>query len=138
MFSNKRSLLAGLLASFAVFGAAACGDDDSGGPVDPGPTVGTLTVTLSTPNADDGAILLEVTGPDMTQVTTANPALYFRYSEAAGQLRAVFVGNIGDGALLSFRVPDVNAVASYIPTIVELADRDNQLRDSAGYQLTVD
>jgi hypothetical protein len=138
MFRTKRSLLVVMAASVMAFGSAACGDDDPAGPVDPVPTAGTLTVTLSTPNVDDGAILLVVTGPDMTQVTTANPALYFRYSEAAGQLRAVFVGNIGDGALLSFRVPDVDAVASYVPTIVELADRDNQLRDSAGYQLTVD
>ncbi len=138
MFSIKRSLRVVMAASLVAFGGAACGDDDPAGPVDPGPTAGTLTVTLSTPNADDGAILLVVTGPDMTQVATANPALYFRHSEAPGQLRAVFVGDIGDGDLLSFRVPDVDAVASYVPTIVELADRDNELRDSAGYQLTVD
>lgn len=139
MISFKRSFLVATAASFAISGAAGCGDDDSSGPIDPGPTAGTLTVTLTTPNADDGAILFEVTGPDMTQVTAADPSLYFRYSEADGAVTAVLVGDVTGRDVLSFRVPDVDAVGSYTASMVDVADRSNELRDSlAGYALTVD
>ncbi len=139
MTSFKRSFRVATSASLAIWSAAACGDDDSKGPIDPGPTAGTLTITLTTPNADDGAILFEVNGPDMTQVTASNPSLYFRYSQAVGRITAVLVGDVAAGDVLSFHVPDVDAFASYVPTVLDVAGRGNELRSSlAGYELTVD
>ena len=138
MLRIRQSLLVIVAASFASWSTAGCGDDDPSGPQDPGPTAGTLTLTLSTPNADDGAILLVVTGPDMTQVEPTDPSLYFQLAEVDGRITALFVGDVTGGDLLRFHVPDLDALASYIPTIVDLADRDNELRDSAGYELTLD
>jgi hypothetical protein len=140
MFSIKRSFLAIAVCGLMAWGAAACGSDDDDGPTGPtGPTAGTLTVTLDTPNADDGAILFGVTGPDMTQIAASDPALYFRYAQDGSEVTAVLVGDLADGALITFRVPDIDAAASYVATIDQVADQGNELRDPlAGYTLTVE
>jgi len=88
--------------------SVSCGDDDNGstGPADPVP--GTLTLTLGTPYGDDGAFLLRLEGPDMTQVGLAAPGLYLRLLEDQAGVTAVFVGDVTSGDLLTFHVPDVN------------------------------
>jgi hypothetical protein len=118
--------------------SVSCGDDDNGstGPADPVP--GTLTLTLGTPYGDDGAFLLRLEGPDMTQVGLAAPALYLRFLEDESSVTAVFVGDVSSGALLTFRAPDLSRVGSYSATVLEAADRANALRGSlAEYTLTV-
>ncbi len=118
--------------------SVSCGDDDNGstGPADPVP--GTLTLTLGTPYGDDGAFLLRLEGPDMTQVGLAAPGLYLRLLEDQAGVTAVFVGDVTSGDLLTFHVPDVNRISSYGATALEAADRVNELRGSlAEYTLTV-
>jgi hypothetical protein len=119
--------------------AASCGDGDEG---PTGPVGGTLTVTLTTPNADDGALLLRVDGPGMTEVTSAAPSLYSRFLETLqgddGEVTAVFVGDVSSGPLFTFRVADLAAAASYEATLLQVADRTNELRGSTeGYVLEV-
>jgi hypothetical protein len=127
-------LMAGVI---LALGLSACGGDDSSGPE--GPTPGFLTVALATPNADDGAILLTLGGPDMTQIAATDGSLYFRYAQGTGTVVAVLVGDLQDGALLRFHVPDVGAAGSYSAAITQVADRGNALRASlAGYALTVE
>jgi len=127
-----------MLAGLALaFGLATCGGDGSTEPE--GPTPGFLTVTLTTPSADDGAILLTVSGPDMTQLAPAHGSLYFRHAEGAGTATAVLVGDLQGGALLTFHVPDVAAAGSYSAAITQVADRSSALRASlGGYALTVE
>jgi len=99
---------------------------------------GTLTLTLGTPYGDDGAFLLRLEGPDMTQVGLAAPGLYLRLLEDQAGVTAVFVGDVTSGDLLTFHVPDVNRISSYGATALEAADRVNELRGSlAEYTLTV-
>jgi hypothetical protein len=119
----------------ALAATVACGGSDG----TTGPTAGTLTVTLTTPNTDDGAILLTVSGPDMTQIAVDDTSLYVRYAQDGTTVTAVLVGDLESGSLVTFHVPDVDAVSSYSATITQVADRSNVLRGSlTGYALTVD
>ncbi len=123
-------------AAVLLGGTAACNDDDPVGPT--GPTAGVLMVTLDTPNPDDGAILIVITGPGMSEIGSTNAAHYFRYALSGNTLTAVFVGDLEDGSLLEVRVPDVDALASYTATIHQVARRNSELRDSlAGYELAL-
>lgn len=134
---NKKIVTAIALCAF-LSTTVSCGDDDNGSTGPDDPVAGTLTMSLTTPNADDGALVLRLEGPDMTQVGLAAPALYLRFLEDQSGVTAVLVGDVSEGALLTFRVPDVERVGSYSATPVEVADRANALRGSlAGYTLTV-
>lgn len=118
--------------------SVSCGDDDNGSTGPPDPVPGTLTLTLGTLHLDDGALVLRLEGADIAQVALAAPGLYLRFLEDQTGVTAVFVGDIVSGDLLTFRVPDVNSVASYIGTALEAADRSNAVRGSlAEYTLTV-
>ena len=115
-----------------------CGDDDNGSTGPPDPVAGTLTLSLDTPHADDGALLLRLDGPDITQVRLAAPGLYLRFLEDQTGVTAVFVGDVTSGDLLTFRVPDVSRSSAYNATMLEAADRSNALRASlAEYTLAV-
>ena len=136
--SNHSRAIRITVAGLALAVALACGGD--GGTTGPtGPTAGLLTLTLTTPNADDGAILLSVTGPSMTQVAASDVSLYFRSVQTGTTATAVLVGDIRGGSLLTFRVPDVDAAGSYSATIQQVADRGDALRGSlSGYSLVVE
>ena len=131
---NTRLYVVMVLALGLVAGIA-CSDDEE----PTGPTAGTLSVTLTTPNMDDGAILFEVTGPDIVSVTVTVPEHYTHVGQDGSTLTIVVVGNIESGLLVGIDVPDVGAVASYSATATEVADRTNELRSSlSGYELTVE
>jgi len=117
--------------------SVSCGDDN-GSTDPPDPVPGTLALILDTPYADDGALLLRLEGPDMTQVGLEAPGLYLRFLEDQTGVTAVFVGDVTAGDLLTFRVPDVSRINSYSATLLEAADRGNALRGSlVEYSLTV-
>lgn len=133
MSKHTRSLLMTAL-GLVLAATVACGSDST-----TGPTAGTLTVSLTTPNADDGAMLLTVSGPDMTQIAVEDTSLYVRYAQDGTTITVVLVGDLRAGSLVTFHVPDVDAVSSYSATITQVADRNNVLRGSlTGYALTVD
>jgi hypothetical protein len=135
----RKKLFIGLLMSaVSAVGLVACGGDGNGDLSPTGPTAGTFAVTLSTPNADDGAIVFRVNGPGITQITNGNPAHYMHFDQAGSAITVVIVGDLEDGTLLTFRVPDVDAASSYGATVLEVADRTNELRGSVGtYGLSV-
>ena len=130
-----RSALALALGFLGAMVAACRGGDGTG---TSGPTPGTLSVVLATPNTDDGAILFRVSGPDMSQVSAGDATLYFRQVQQGTTITAVVVGNLHTGTLLTFHVPDVDAASSYSATILQVADRANALRGTlGGYGLMV-
>lgn len=136
ILARVRAPRAALLMIVAAALGAACGDSPNGPPT---PVPGTLTVTLVTPRADDRAMVVRVTGPEgMTEVATAN-ASYALHSRGTGtSFRAAAFGDLAGGALLRFRVPDVNRSAEYAATVVEVSDGANALRaDLAGYRLSI-
>jgi hypothetical protein len=120
--------------SLALLGAGlACGGNSSTGPV-----AGTVTVSLVTPNSDDGVVLVTLTGPSFTTAQSASSAyhVYWRLV-SAGEVRAIVVGNVTAGAVLTVNVDDVGKVAQYSGTVVEAASRSDVVRPSVeGYGVT--
>ena len=116
---------------------AACSGDSTGGDAQPG----VLTVRLTTPRGDDGAMTFEVSGPaiDSVIVVDASLRLFTRRDGTGGStVSGVVVGALADGTVLTLHVPDVGAAAGYTARVLEVADRQNALRASlAGYALTV-
>jgi hypothetical protein len=123
------------LASAVTLAAVACNHEKAVAP--PVVTPGNLTVTLATPNRDDGAVMFELRGPNIGALASANDAWKVYADTAAGLIRVVVAGNIGAGGLLAFSVPDLAAVASYTATVVDVADRENRTRELGGYSLTI-
>ena len=116
--------------------AAACRQDAPATPAPPVPVPGELQLRLTTPRADDGALLLELTGPAAaTDVRAARGDLLVEARPVAGAANTVRVAVFGDlasGELLAFRVPDVNAAARWQARVVEVGDRAAGLRAEPG------
>jgi hypothetical protein len=124
---HTRHLLVGVA---AIALCAACGDSTE--PATPG----TLSASLVTPHANDGGILLTVQGA-IVDVSTTNVTHRVYWRLASGETRVLLFGNLVSGPLLTLNVPDVGALSSYSAAVVEVTDRNNQLRDSfAGYSIT--
>ena len=108
-------------------------------PSAPTATPGTLTARLVTPNADDGAILIEISGPAPIADITAMLQGAIVHSRADGnQTRLAVFGPLVGGALVRFSVPDVNAAQQYAAQVTEVSDRANALRTIVnGYQVII-
>jgi hypothetical protein len=140
-----------LLASCIAVLASSCGGGGDAGvaPTEPTPTPtlptvptatpGTLTARLVTPNSDDGAIIVDITGPAPAAEPTALTPGASLYARSNGNTARVAVfGALGSGALVRFSVPDVNAASQYSAQVAEVSDRSNALRPSVtGYQVTI-
>ena len=116
----------------AMVGGLACGSDSG-----TGTTTGTATVSLVTPNADDGAVLVKLTGPGVANPQPGSSAydVYFRVV-SADELRAMVVGDLSNGVLLTVGVGAVGSIGQYSGTVVEVASRTDVLRTSlTGYSL---
>jgi hypothetical protein len=108
-------------------------------PAAPVAVPGTLTARLVTPNIDDGAILVEISGPTpLADLATPVPGAVL-HSRASGNAAHVAVfGSLAAGALVRFSVPDVNAASQYTATVTDASDRANSLRASlTGYAITI-
>jgi hypothetical protein len=90
---------------------------------------GTLVVSLSTPNMDDGAILLSIGGGGMgAPATTSSSYVLHHRATGLSSMNIVLVGNLVEGPLLRFDVPDVGQASSYTATVAEVADRSENVR----------
>ena len=123
------------LAMMAVlFIAAACSKDATGGDK----LAGTLTVRLTTPNADDGAMTFRVSGGPIDSALAVNQSLRLFTRADGATVVGVVVGALAEGAVITLHVPDVGEAARYSATVLEVADRQDALRGSlTGYALMV-
>ena len=140
--SSKRSRIASTalgLAIAGIFAATACNHDRpvSVSPPPPGGTPGTLTVTLTTPNSDDGAIMFELRGPHIGALAAPSGGWRVYADTSDASIRVVVAGNVVAGGLLTFPVPEVAQVGSYTATLLDVANRENATRNLAGYSLTI-
>lgn len=131
---NRMRWILALLATLSL--GAGCSDDVTGGG---NPRAGTLLLRLTTPRADDGALVFEVSGPPIDSALAANASLrlFTRRVDGVTVVGAV-VGAVANGALVTLHVPDVGAAAGYTATVREVANRQDALRATlTGYALTV-
>ena len=98
---------------------------------------GWLSVQLTTPNTDDGAIQLRITGPAIQDVMAESAYNGFG-SAAAGVSDLVMAGAIVTGNVARFQVPDVNRATSYNVTVVAAAQSGTYaLRNVSGYRAVI-
>jgi hypothetical protein len=135
--SSMRRFWPSLLVAAALGTGCGGGKDGDGGST--APTGGLLTVTLATPNADDGAVLLTVTGGGVEAVESAVAGYQvFSSPTASGTTHLIVTGDIVAGPLVRLRVPDVGVAASYAATVTQAAARATFAQQATdGYTLTV-
>jgi len=123
----------GLGLSLGLLGTGlACGDNPGA------PKAGNVTVSLTTPNADDGVVLVALFGPGFTNLQPAS-ASYRVYSLTASptEIRILVVGDLSTGALLSLDIGDPARIAEYHGTVIQAASRDDVVHTvSTDYDLT--
>jgi hypothetical protein len=115
-----------------VVAILACHDDDKTvAPTGPG----VLDVILTSPNNDDGAVLLTVDGA----VDSVQSASYVLFSTASGTgARIVVTGDVVAGVIARLYVPDVGTADQYLPHLLQVAQRGTfALQTPTSYQLEV-
>ena len=112
----------------------ACGDDTAEPPIP-----GSLLLSVTTPATDDGAIMVRVTGPGImgVQPTSSGQDLFWRLS-SEDEVRAIVIGAVQTGPLLTVQVPDVNRVEEYTAQVGEVAAESDAIRSAlTGYSLSL-
>ena len=106
-----------------------------------GPVAGELTVSLTTPNTDDGAIKVRVTASESKEITgisvACNGCRLFFEQPSPTELLAVVTGDLAAGPLLRVSVSDTKAPSAYSVQISQVASRTFQLRSTSRYGLTI-
>jgi len=113
----------------------ACGGDGTG------PTAGTLTVSLTTPNSglDGGAVVVLSAPAAPGSVTPAAGLTLWGGPINTTNATIALTGTLSTGTILMLQVDDINKVAQYSATLREVAAAAGfGLRSSlAGYSLAV-
>jgi hypothetical protein len=122
------------LAFVGVLSLGACSAGaatDSAAPA--GPTGGWLTLQLTTPRTDDGAVQLSVSGPQVDSVKLAG---YDGFDTNNGtQVDLVATGNITSGNIALIYVPDLSRTGEYHASVSAAASRDSySLQTIDGYR----
>lgn len=139
----KRIRLA--LMTLTLAAAVACGDKATSPnppgppPPPPPPPPGSAVVTLATPNSDDGAVVVKLTGPGLSTFATASSGYIF-YSRLAGEqeARVILIGNVTAGPLFTFKPATGASLADYSAIIDQVANRTDALRTTTStYTLTI-
>jgi hypothetical protein len=116
--------------------ATACGTGELINPKTPDAsraTPGWLSLTFTTPRADDGAVQLTVAGPSIDSLQLTGVQGFA--SVSSGVARLLVTGTIRSGTLARFWVADTRNASIYAATVHEAAARGTyQLQDvSQGY-----
>jgi hypothetical protein len=102
-----------------------------------GPTAGTLTVNLTSPNSDDGAVLLTVSGGPIDSVASAGHQIYSARLDS-NTLRLIVTGEVASGTIATIYLADMRLASSYSATVNQVAARGSYAQhDPASYTLTL-
>ena len=126
-----RMLSIGVL-SIGVLSCSSPSGNDPSGP-------GTVRIRFETPNSDDGAVKLLLSGPGISAIGATGDLMLFSRLGAGGTTTIAAFGDIADGFIVSFDVPDRSDLDAYSATLLEVSGPDNALRGSlTGYKVTVE
>ncbi|MGH7469525.1 MAG: hypothetical protein ACRENP_16360 [Longimicrobiales bacterium] len=99
---------------------------------------GWLALRLTSPNTDDGGVLIIVNGAALDSVRSTHPFLLTR-RESASSMRVVIAGSLSAGVIGEILVPDTRQSAQYSATIQEVAARTTyQQRAVTGYSVSIE
>jgi hypothetical protein len=137
---------AALLTVAALALAIGCSSDHATSPSPPAPppppplpAPGNAVVSLTTPNSDDGAVVVALRGPGLTTPEASDSATLF-YSRMASdsEARVIVVGNVTSGPIFNFKIAHGKDVSAYSAIIQQVATRGDSLRaNTNGYTLTI-
>ena len=96
-----------------------------------------LAVTLSSPFADDGAVLFTVTGGPVDSVESSGYAVYSSRPEP-NTLEVIVTGQLGSGTIARLHIANERLAPAYSARVVQAAARVSYTqRDPAAYGLTL-
>jgi hypothetical protein len=143
-FKMSRRLASNHWRLFAFVGLAAilsaCGGQSATGPStgdSKAPVPGWLTVELTTPYNDDGAVQLRVTGAKIDSIVADS---HYKGVGQSGYSSAdlIVTGSVASGKVARFLVPDVERAAFYSVSVVAGAQRNTwALRNKSSYSATL-
>lgn len=118
------------VAALLLFGVA-CAESRLGPTPPPSTAVTQAIVALSTPYADDGALVITVKGPDLsTFAAAASSYSLFARTTSAQEARIIIVGDIANGSLFSMKLSTPHEISAYTVSIEQVAMRSDALRES--------
>lgn len=130
-----------MIAGTAVWALAACSDAPSlptepGAPAEsPGAVDRWIDVELTTPNGNDGAVLLEISGGRVLLADGLGLDVDARIADH-GPTIVIVSGNIRDGRLLRIKVPATASASFYSGRVLQAARRDTFEQQSvSAYEL---
>jgi hypothetical protein len=125
------------LTLLAVAAGLSCGESATAPPPPP-PTA--AVVSLGTPNGDDGALVIIVRGPEVTDIqpVVSSHLIYSRYTDNGREARVIVVGNVNAGPLVTVKLGAGHPLSAYTTSIEQVAMRNDSLRATVtGYQLSL-
>jgi len=106
-------------------------------PEPPPPVGGEVTLSLQTPNIDDGAVLIRIVCP-ITEITAAGDYLVSSVPVGTTATKVVIVGSLGAGPLIRVKVPNLDLLGTYSVFVEQVASRtDFVLYDPSGYSVII-
>ena len=103
-----------------------------------GPTAGSLDMTFSAQQANEGAVLLVISGGPVDSVESLG---YPIYSARLGgdTLKLIVTGQLSSGTLARIHIPDSRRASTYNARVAQVATRGTYaLKDLAGYAVTLE
>jgi hypothetical protein len=103
-----------------------------------GPTAGSLEMTFSAQQANEGAVLLVVSGGPVDSVESLG---YPIYSARLGgdTLKLIVTGQLSSGPLARLHIPDSRRASTYNTRVAQVASRGTYvLKDLAGYAVSLE
>ena len=106
-----------------------------------GPAAGEVTLSLTTPNSDDGAVAFVVTIPAPNEITGASAACdgcdVFSAMVSATELRGIVTGDLSAGPVVRLAVSQAGPNQAYRVQVLAVASRQFDERTPTGYTLSV-
>ena len=114
-----------------------CQADDQVAGLDPARGPGALEIRLVTPNAEDGALLLTLSGGPVDSITSAAFEIV-SLPVSANDHRVLIRGALRSGIVARLWVPERENQSAYVVSVTEAVGRTSYARrDVAGYAVSV-